>query len=113
MPETDCKSMAGAGLIACPVKQVGGAEFPMCMEPGLLYVAFWDATAQPALARFFRSLYSAFATFIRRSSSLTGIQDVKTFMAFSKSESSKISLVASMRAAEVAWRTSISPLNFE
>lgn len=71
-----------------------------------------ERVLQPALARFFRILYSAFATFIRRSSSLIGIQDVNTFMAFSKSESSKISLVASISAAEVACSTSKSPLKF-
>ena len=40
------------------------------------------------------------------SSSLTGIHDVSTFIAFSKSESRRISLVPSMRAAEQACRTS-------
>lgn len=35
---------------------------------------------------------------------------MRTFIAFSKSESSKISRVPSTRAAETAWRTSRPPL---
>jgi hypothetical protein len=58
--------------------------------------------------RFLRCFHSALATFIKRSSSLTGIQLVNTFMAFSKSESSKMSRVASISAADVACSTSKS-----
>ena len=35
---------------------------------------------------------------------------MRTFIAFSKSESSKISIMPSMRAADVAWSTSRPPL---
>jgi hypothetical protein len=71
------------------------------------------ATRRQTLARFFLILYSAFATRIRSSSSLMGIQDVKTFIAFSKSESSRISRVASISAADVACNTSRSPLKLD
>ena len=53
--------------------------------------------------------HSTLATRISISSSLTGIQLVSTFIAFSKSESSRISRVPSIRAAETAWRTSRPP----
>jgi hypothetical protein len=43
------------------------------------------------------------------SSSRTGIHPVRTFMAFSKSLSNKISLVASIRAFEAAWMISRPP----
>lgn len=53
--------------------------------------------------------HSALATRMSSSSSLIGIQLVSTFMAFSKSESSRISRVPSMSAADVACRTSRPP----
>lgn len=43
-------------------------------------------------------------TLIKRSSSLIGMDDVKAFIAFSKSESIKISRSAWITAALVAWR---------
>lgn len=55
------------------------------------------------------NFHSAFVTFISSSSSLTGIQDVRTFIAFSKSESMRISRVPSMSAALVACKTSRPP----
>lgn len=58
--------------------------------------------ADSALALFLRAFHSALATRIRRSSSLTGTQLVSVFMAFSKSESTMMSRVASMSAALVA-----------
>ena len=60
------------------------------------------------VALFFFAFHSVFATRIRISSSLTGICDVSVFITFSKSESSKISRVASMRAIDVACSTSRS-----
>ena len=65
----------------------------------------------PQIYRFLRcKFHSAFATLISNSSSLTGIQLVSTFIAFSKSECSKMSRVPSTSAAEAAWRTSRPPL---
>lgn len=55
------------------------------------------------------TFHSALATFISSSSSRIGIQLVSTFIAFSKSESSKISFMASIRAADVACSTSSPP----
>lgn len=60
---------------------------------------------------FFRLLsrfifHSALATLMNKSSSRIGIQLVNTFIAFSKSLARRISLIPSIRAAEVAWRTS-------
>jgi hypothetical protein len=52
------------------------------------------------------TLYSAFVTLIKRSSSLMGIQLVRVFIEFSKSESSRMSLIPSINAADVAWSTS-------
>ena len=54
--------------------------------------------------------HSTHATRISISSSLTGIQLVSTFIAFSKSESSSISRVPSIKAVETACRTSRPPL---
>lgn len=89
----------------------------IAMRPQSLKLALpshctWNRLRQ-ALARFFLILYSALATRISRSSSLIGIHDVRTFMAFSKSESSRISRVASISAADVACKTSISALNLD
>ena len=54
--------------------------------------------------------HSHLATRISNSSSLTGIHDVRTFIALSKSESSIISRIPSIKAAETACRTSSVPL---
>ncbi len=59
---------------------------------------------------FLCNFHSALATLINNSSSRTGIQLVKTFIAFSKSESNRISRVPSTSAAEAACRTSRPPL---
>jgi signal transduction histidine kinase len=48
------------------------------------------------------NFHSALVTLMSNSSSLTGIQLVRTFIAFSKSESRRISLVPSISAALVA-----------
>jgi hypothetical protein len=52
------------------------------------------------------TLYSAFVTLMKRSSSLMGIQLVRVFIAFSKSDSSIISLMPSINAADVACKMS-------
>jgi hypothetical protein len=64
-----------------------------------------------AQVRFFVwcTFHSALATFIKRSSSFTGIQLVRAFIAFSKSLSRRISRVPSIKAALAAWSTSKPP----
>jgi len=52
------------------------------------------------------TLYSAFVTLMKRSSSLMGTQLVRVFIAFSKSDSSIMSLMPSINAADVACRVS-------
>lgn len=68
-----------------------------------------DALGEQACYVFFLpwcDFHSALATFIRRSSSLMGIHDVKAFIAFSKSESRSTSRRACTKAALVACRIS-------
>ena len=65
---------------------------------------------QAFLILLFLLFHSTHATRISISSSLTGIQLVSTFIAFSKSESSSISRVPSIKAVETACKTSRPPL---
>jgi len=58
------------------------------------------------LLSFWCCLHSALATFISKSSSLTGIHAVSAFIAFSKSESNSTSVSAWISAALVACRIS-------
>lgn len=55
------------------------------------------------------NFHSARVTLISNSSSLTGIQLVRTFIVFSKSLSSRMSRVPSMSAALTAWTMSKPP----
>lgn len=59
------------------------------------------------------AFHSALATLINNSSSRIGIQLVRTFITFSKSESIRISHVPSISAAEAACSTSRPPWNEE
>lgn len=103
--------LEGPRATRCPMS--AEAQHAQSSPPGRSGPSHRSAYLRQALARFFLIRYSALATRINSSSSLIGIQDVNTFIAFSKSESSKISLVASISAADVACNTSKSPLNLE